>query len=272
VITRLLAAGLVALVLAGGREECRLPFTEALVALESDAESSPPAASATVARRLVDMAKRVQAVKKDGVSRADALNRVVFGALGFAREVDDPDLRFVFLSSVLDSRRGSCVGLGTLYLALGEVLGWRVEGVMMPGHFYVRVDEGERLRNVELLRRGEEMPDAWYAQRFAVAGPGAPEYGRALSPREVLGIVEYDVGKARLRQSRWSEARRAFRVATSLFPALSEAHASLGATAQLLGSLDEAWAGYRAALRENPALPGLARNLELLREERERTR
>jgi regulator of sirC expression with transglutaminase-like and TPR domain len=269
VTVRFVVASLCALVFAGEPEAARLPFTEALLAVEHDAESLPPSASAHVLPQLAGVAELVRAEKRHTASRAEALNRTIFGTLGFVREVDDADLRFVSLQSVLAARRGSCVGLGTLYIALGELLGWSVEGVLVPGHFYVRVDEGRNYRNVELLRRGEEMPDAWYAKRFPVPGRGAPEYHRSLTAKEVLGVVEYDVGKERLRQSRWSEARRAFRLSTSLFPGLAEAYASLGEAAQLLGALDEARVGYRAAQRENPDLPGIERNLQLLKAEAE---
>jgi hypothetical protein len=270
VTVRVLVASVCALAFAGAPEAARLPFTEALLGVERDAESLPPSASAAVLPTLADIANLVRTEKQHTDSRADALNRVIFGELDFAREVDDTDLRFVSLQSVLETRRGSCVGLGTLYIALGELLGWRVEGVLVPGHFYVRVDENGKRRNVELLRRGEEMPDAWYAKRFPVPGRGAREYGRGLSAKEVLGVVEYDIGKERLRQTRWSEARRAFRLSTSLFPQFAESNASLGETAHLLGTFEEARRGYGAAQRENPDLPGLERNLELLRAETEK--
>ena len=44
------------------------------------------------------------------------LNEAIFDSLGFEREVDDTDLRFVLLPSVLRARRGSCVGLGSSLL------------------------------------------------------------------------------------------------------------------------------------------------------------
>jgi regulator of sirC expression with transglutaminase-like and TPR domain len=73
------------------------------------------------------------------------VNQVLFEQLGFVREVDDEDLRFQRLAAVLTSKRGSCLGLGALYLALGERLGARygfsVEGVLVPGHFFVRMSE-----------------------------------------------------------------------------------------------------------------------------------
>jgi tetratricopeptide (TPR) repeat protein len=136
--------------------------------------------------------------------------------------------------------------------------------VLMPGHFYVRVQEQGGARNVELLRAGEAMPDAWYGQRFPVPGGGAPEYARPLSVAEVLGVVEYNLGNERRRQLRPTEARAAFTRAVQAFPGLSEAHASLGAVEQLLGNLAGAAASYQRACDANPHLPGIEQNLALL--------
>jgi tetratricopeptide (TPR) repeat protein len=266
VTVRTLAPIVAAFLFAGGGERPRAPFTDALLSVAADAADDAvdePRTRSELAR----IARLVSGAAAQGASRAEALNRTIFGTLGFVREVEDTSLRFVLLPSVLGGRRGGCVGLGTLYIALGEQLGWTVEGVMVPGHFYVRVDEGTRTRNVELLRRGEEMPDAWYRVRFAAKEGGPPEYRRPLTDKEVLAVVEYDVGNERKREGRLAEARRAFLLSSSLFPGLSEAHASLGATLHLLGDLDDALASYRAARLENPELPGVDHNIELLRVE-----
>lgn len=195
------------------------------------------------------------------------LAEVLFAQLGFAREVDDKSLAFVLLPNVLRGRRGSCVGLGMLLLVIAEALGQRAQGILMPGHFYVRLWAGARSRNVELLRRGEAMPEAWYAKRFPVPGEGAREYARPLSNAEALGVVEYDVGTERRRQLRLDEARAAYERAIRGFPDFAEAHASLGATLHLLGRLDEAQASYERAKRLNPALEGVTWNRALLEEE-----
>jgi len=216
--------------------------------------------------RIAAMARTALATARER-SPAVVLSELLFGPLGFVREVEETDLGFVLLPSVLERRRGSCVGLGTLFLALADVLGWSANGVMMPGHFYVRVREREQARNVELLRRGEPMPDAWYDRRFPVPGGSASEYGRALTPAEVLGVVEYNVGNERRRQLRLVEARAAFVRAARAFPDLAEAHASLGAVDQLLGNLDGAVVDYRKARAANPHLPGIDHNLALLADE-----
>lgn len=216
------------------------------------------------------VASGIASAKSSGreVATIAVLNDVVFGELRFAREVDDTSPRFVLLPSVLRNREGSCVGLGTLYLALGEMLHLPLEGVLRPGHFFVRSREGGRNRNVELLRKGEEMPDDWYRMRFPIPEGSGPEYGRGLSIAEVLGVVEYDVGNERVRAGRLAEARNAYERATRDFPDLAEAHASLGAVQQLFGNLDQAERSYNAARRANPALPRLDRNVLLLESER----
>jgi tetratricopeptide (TPR) repeat protein len=89
-----------------------------------------------------------------------------------------------------------------------------------------------------------------------------------LALAEVLGVIEYDVGNERRRKGRWADAQHAYERARKHFPDFAEAHASLGALAQLMGALDEAKGHYEAARRVNPNLPGLDRNLELLESER----
>jgi tetratricopeptide (TPR) repeat protein len=225
-------------------------------------------------RELVRIADEVRKVtpSEPGRGASVAWRETIFGVLGFSREVDDTDLRFVLLPSVLRARRGTCVGLGTLYLALGEILNVPVEGVMRPGHFFVRFRDGSSSRNVELLHLGEEMPDAWYETRFPIPGGSAREYARALSLKEVQGIIEYNIGNARRRQGRLVVAQRAYERAVESFPDLAEAQASLGATLHLLGKLDGAEERYRAALVANPNLPGLDANIEILEHERAEAR
>lgn len=201
-------------------------------------------------------------------SPALVLSKLLFDRLGFVREVADTDLRFVLLSSVLRERRGSCVGLGTLFLSLAEALGRPASGVLMPGHFYVRIIEHGLARNVELLRRGETMPDAWYSERFPIPGGGAPEYGRPLTAREVLGVIEYDVGNERRRALRMAEARAAYARSVELFGDFAEAHASLGATLQILGELDQAALSYGRARAANPHLAGVDWNIAVLEGQR----
>jgi len=254
----------------GGPKVAEAPLARRLLAvgreLGVDDAQDPDAA----ARALEQLAARARdALDRRGATPAvDVLNGVVFDDAAFRREVDDADLAFVLLPSVLRERRGSCVGLGTLYLALGELLHVPLRGVVVPGHFFVRADEGGRARNVELLRRGEEEPAPWYGARWPLPPTTVPTYDRALTDDEVLGVVEYDVGNDWRRRGRLPEARRALERAVAHFPALPEAEASLGSVLQLAGALDAAAVAYEAARKVEPELPGLGRNVRLLEDER----
>jgi regulator of sirC expression with transglutaminase-like and TPR domain len=247
-----------------------LVFGRALldVARESSAvDEAQLSFSLSELQRFADEAERELAAAP-GRSAATVLSELMFGRWGFVREVSDTSLAFVLLPSVLQRRRGSCVGLGTVFLALADALDCAAYGVLRPGHFHARVLEPAGARNVELLRSGEAMSEAWYARRFPLSGGPAPEYARPLSPGEVLGVVDYDVGNERRRQLRLAPARAAFTRAVAAFPELAEAHASLGTVEQLLGDLDSAAKSYARARALNPGLPGLEQNLVLLERER----
>jgi regulator of sirC expression with transglutaminase-like and TPR domain len=247
----------------------RLDLGHALLeaANQSGLEDGRVSSSLAEITRLAELAQSALSART-GRSPASVLSTLLFEEWGFVREVEDTSLGYVLLPSVLEHRRGSCVGLGSLFLVLAEALGWSAAGVLMPGHFYARVREATGVRNVELLRAGEAMPDAWYERRFPIPGGTAREYARPLTVREVLGVVYYNIGNERRRQRRLSEAEAAFARAVRAFPDLSEAHASLGAVQQLRGDLQAATASYRRAKEVNPQLPGVAENLALLEAER----
>jgi hypothetical protein len=247
------------------------PLEERLLALPAELIPDHPNDAGEVREEVDAIVFRVrEAFAKSGSEGGiEAMNHELFDVEGWEREVEDKDLAYVLLPSVLRGRRGSCVGLGTLYLVLAERLGIEMRGVVVPGHFFVRVREGAGWRNVELLRRGEQEPEEWYAARWPAPTTTTDVYGRLLTTDEVVGVVEYDVGNESRRAGRLAAARRSFERAVRHFPTLPEAQASLGAVLQLTGDLDAAAAAYAAARRLAPGLSGLAANEQLLEAERQ---
>lgn len=76
----------------------------------------------------------------------------------FEKEID----RFTFLGPVMDARRGVCLGISILYLALAQRLGLSLEIITPPGHIYLRFKDMGAQINIETTVRGIHVDDSFY--------------------------------------------------------------------------------------------------------------
>jgi tetratricopeptide (TPR) repeat protein len=76
----------------------------------------------------------------------------------YAKDID----LYTFLPSVLDSRRGVCLGVSILYLCLAQRLDLNLEIITPPGHIFVRWRNGNETINIERTARGIQLPDEEY--------------------------------------------------------------------------------------------------------------
>lgn len=96
----------------------------------------------------------------------DAINDLVFYEMGFRfpsqsswkKEID----QYTVLPSVIDSKRGVCLGVSILYLAIAQRLGLNLEAVTPPGHIYIRHQTPEKTINIETTARGIHIPSKRY--------------------------------------------------------------------------------------------------------------
>lgn len=94
------------------------------------------------------------------------INHFVFAEMGFrfpphslyAKDIDI----YTFLPSVLDSRRGVCLGVSILYLCLAQRLNLPLEMITPPGHIYVRYHSGDKIINIETTARGVHIESEEY--------------------------------------------------------------------------------------------------------------
>ncbi len=192
------------------------------------------------------------------------LNRVIFEEEAYRREVDDKGLRYTLLPTVLDGRKGGCLGLSALYLVLGERLGIPLRGVLVPGHFFVRyVGRGGR-RNVELLKKGRAMAARWYRRKYPAPVGNSLYLRTSLDTRQTLAVYRYNVANAYRRRRAWRKALALYRATVEVLPGFAEAQGNLGLTLAHLGDLDGASKAYRRAGEAYPNLPGLKRNVQAL--------
>jgi regulator of sirC expression with transglutaminase-like and TPR domain len=91
-----------------------------------------------------------------------AINRFIFQEMQFrfpphSLYAQDIDL-YTFLPSVLDSRKGVCLGVSILYLCLAQRLDLPLDIITPPGHIYIRYKN----INIETTARGINLPSDTY--------------------------------------------------------------------------------------------------------------
>ena len=212
--------------------------------------------------RLADRLRPEVSGAADAGHVVDAFRRVLLVEERFTYDKSASDPQNYLLGSVLARKKGNCLGLSMLYLALADRLGVPFRGVYVPSHCFVRY-EGNGLRvNVEFAEGGASWGDDRYRREFRIR-PGRP-YLSSLAPGEMLGVFLKTLGAGYSRKGREEDALRRYDEARRLYPGLPDVHYNAGVSLQKLGRLDEAAGKYRRALELDPEMAAARDNLSLL--------
>lgn len=144
-----------------------------------------------------------------------AINHFVFFEMGFrfpphSLYAKDIDL-YTFLPSVLDSRRGVCLGVSILYLALAQRLNLPLEIITPPGHIYVRFRQGGQTINIETTARGIHLDSDDYLNIDT----------KKLQQRqlkEVIGLTHFNQASVFLARKDYPKALAAYEKAALYLP------------------------------------------------------
>ena len=181
------------------------------------------------------------------------INKYLFEELGFESISEASNPNDLFLHTVLDKRRGYCLSLSILYLSLGERLGLPLYGVVVPGHFFVRYDDGQVRFNIETTGKGGYASDEHYIEKFNVPeGDDDSIYMLNLDKIQTLGCFFNNLGNSYSDISDTDSAQRALEMAVDINPLLAESHTNLGNIYLKKGWIKEAVKEYRAALEIKP--------------------
>jgi len=178
------------------------------------------------------------------------INEYLFDDLGFksVSKANDPD--DLFLHSVLDRKRGYCLSLSILYLSLGERLGLPLYGVVVPGHFFVRYDDGRVRFNIETTSKGGSADDRDYIDKFKVPEDDSETvYMVNLNKIQTLGCFFNNLGNTYSDIDNIDSALLALERAVEINPSLAESHTNLGNIYLNKDRVDDAIYEYRAALQ-----------------------
>ncbi len=142
--------------------------------------------------------------------KINLINTYIFFELGYrfppqsiyAKDVDI----YTFLPSVLDSRRGVCLGVSLLYLCLAERLDLPLSIVTPPGHIFVRYKNKEKVINIETTARGIPIESEHY---LSLETKELEE--RTL--KETIGFVHMNQASVFLQRKEYDKALASYREA-----------------------------------------------------------
>jgi tetratricopeptide (TPR) repeat protein len=181
------------------------------------------------------------------------INKYLFDELGFKSVKEASEPKDLFLHSVLDNKRGYCLSLSVLYLSLAERLGLPLYGVVVPGHFFVRYDDGRVRFNIETTSGGGSASDEHYINKFKVPVDNDGIYMRNLNKMQTLGCFFNNLGNSYMDVGNIEQALVAFERAVEINPSLAECQTNLGNVYLKMDRIEDAIDQYRAALEINPS-------------------
>lgn len=181
------------------------------------------------------------------------INEYLFNELRFKSIAEANDPNSLFLHTVMDEKRGYCLSLSVLYLAVAERLGLPLYGVVVPGHFFVRYDDGRVRFNIETTSNGGFASDQHYIEKFKVPPGGTNSiYMKNLNKIQTLGCFFNNLGNSYSDIGDIDASLLAFERAVEINPTLSESRANLGNIYLKKGQVRDAINEYLTALQINP--------------------
>ena len=146
----------------------------------------------------------------------------------YAKDID----LYTFLPSVLDSRKGVCLGVSILYICLAQRLDLSLEMITPPGHIYVRHCSPEKTVNIETTARGIHVDSKEYLGIDT----------RSLQQRnikDVIGLAHFNQASVYIQDEGFDKALEAYRKAELYLPDDMLLKELIGYNLLFLGHLEE---------------------------------
>jgi tetratricopeptide (TPR) repeat protein len=215
---------------------------------------------------LDDMAFEIRGrLKKKGLpinyKAIAVINEYLFDELGFTSVSEASDPNDLFLHTVMDKKRGYCLSLSILYLSIGERLGLPLYGVVVPGHFFVRYDDGRTRFNIETTSKGGYADDEHYINKFKVPKNSDSIYMVNLNKIQTLGCFFNNLGNSYNAVGDTNQAMLALERAIEINPSLAESHINLGNIYLEKNRTNNAIDEYETALEIDPDNAKIHNNL-----------
>ena len=142
-----------------------------------------------------------------------------------------------FLNGYLATRLGSCITMPMLHLVLADRLGWPIQAVRSPKHFFARyMDESLKDKNIEATCGGAFISDQRYVTDVEIPEKAIKNgvYLRTLSKKEyIASLLLSNARHFHERESNLEKAMYYLHLAVSIDSTLSSGFWNLGITYRL---------------------------------------
>ncbi len=135
---------------------------------------------------------RTRLKEKDTVAlRVQVLRKIIHEAHGYRGDDSTyDDIQNTNMIRVIERRKGLPVALGIIYIVLARRQGWHMDGLVFPGHFLIRLENGGERVILDPFKEGREMDAASLRQLLkSIVGKGAElshNYYNAATNRDIL--------------------------------------------------------------------------------------
>ncbi len=143
------------------------------------------------------------------------INHFIFQEMGYrfpphsvyAKDID----LYTYLPTVIDSRRGVCLGVSILYLSLSQRLDLPLEALTPPGHIYVRYSTPTETRNIETTARGIHLDTKEY---LGIETETIP----VRNIKEVIGLAYFNEASVHWQNEKYEKALKCYHKALLYLP------------------------------------------------------
>ena len=202
-------------------------------------------------------------METDGRRIAGSISDYIFTTWGITFNEDRDNRRYLFPHLVVAGKQGSCVGMSLLYLLIAEKMDLPLFAVRAPGHLFVRYDNGTERCNIETLRKGEVMDDAWYRRRWSIRDTALYPLDN-LTTSGVLAVIHYNLGTICMNEGNHKKSLAHLEKAIKFLPDFPEAQGNLALVRDALGDSRTALEILAAIRDAHPSFENIDRNLASL--------
>ncbi len=189
-----------------------------------------------------------------------ALNHHLFGELQFFGNIDDYyDPRNSYLNEVLDRRTGIPLTLSIIYMEIGRRLGLRLQGVLFPGHFLVKLKVKRGQLVIDPFIGGETQSESDLRMRLVQVLPGTEaektpihHYLDAATPRQIIARMLRNLKNIYMQSEKFDVALEVMQHMLLLLPESTQELRDRGLLYQRLECFRPALSDLQNYLRRSP--------------------